>query len=63
MAMFIIIWVVFGWLSAALLLPLVVLIVAVRLYLKRHTVAQIVGGILLGTLVVLPAIWTGCLSV
>ena len=39
---------VFGPAAGLLLLPLVVLIAVVRLYLKRHTIAQVAGGLLLG---------------
>ena len=60
MAMLFVIWLIFGSLAGLLLLPLVGLIVAVRLYLKRHTVAQVVAGILLGSAVVLVPAWMGC---
>lgn len=59
MAMLLVIWLVFGPLSGLLLLPLVILIVAVRLYLRRHTPAQVVGGLLLGSVVVLAPAWLG----
>ena len=39
---------VFGIWSGVLVLPLVFLVAAVRLYLGRHTVAQVVAGIALG---------------
>lgn len=39
---------VFGWQASLLVLPLVLLVIAVRLYLKRHTVAQVVAGLALG---------------
>lgn len=47
-AAFTIIGLVFGWQASLLVLPLVVLVVAVRLYLKRHTVAQVIAGLALG---------------
>src|SRR5690606_30529138 len=48
MAMGTIVTLVFGWLSGLLLSPVVALVVAVRLYLRRHTVGQVVAGMLLG---------------
>lgn len=39
---------VFGLWVGLLIVPLVILVVAVRLYLKRHTVAQVVAGMALG---------------
>ncbi len=39
---------VFGVWSGLLVLPLVILVAAVRLYLRRHTVAQVVVGLALG---------------
>jgi membrane-associated phospholipid phosphatase len=39
---------VFGIWSGLLVLPLVILVAAVRLYLKRHTVAQVIVGLALG---------------
>jgi membrane-associated phospholipid phosphatase len=59
MAMLLVIWLTFGPLAGLLLVPLVILIVAVRLYLKRHTLAQVVGGLLLGSAVVLGPAWLG----
>lgn len=40
----------FGWEIAFLLVPIVVMVVAARLQLKRHTPAQVLGGTLLGAL-------------
>lgn len=51
---------VFGLWVALLLLPVLVLLVVVRLYLKRHTVAQIVGGLLLGAGAVWALARIGC---
>lgn len=39
---------IFGWTASLTLLPLVVLICWVRIYLKRHTPAQVLAGIALG---------------
>jgi membrane-associated phospholipid phosphatase len=41
----------FGFLPALLTLPLVLLVAAARLRLHRHTLAQVLGGILVGALV------------
>lgn len=57
-----IITLVFGPVPGLLLSPLIPLVVVVRLYLRRHTVAQMLGGILLGTGSVL-ALWRlGCFA-
>lgn len=42
------------------LIPLVGLVVAVRLYLRRHTVVQVVGGLALGVASVLLLVALGC---
>lgn len=39
---------VFGWVVGLILLPLLILISWIRLYLKRHTPAQVLAGIALG---------------
>lgn len=51
---------VFGWVVGLLLLPLAILICYVRLYLKRHSVAQVLAGIALGLSVVLVVRAFGC---
>ena len=51
---------VFGWVVSAILLPFVILISAVRLYLKRHTLAQVLAGIALGISTVLVLRMLGC---
>ncbi|MBP6015642.1 MAG: hypothetical protein KA586_02900 [Candidatus Promineofilum sp.] len=51
---------VFGWLTGLLLLPLLVLIASIRLYLKRHTPAQVLVGIALGFSTVLLMRLFGC---
>jgi membrane-associated phospholipid phosphatase len=55
-----IIGLVFGWLASFFVLPLVVLVIIVRLYLKRHTVAQIIAGLILGAASVLILTLSGC---
>jgi membrane-associated phospholipid phosphatase len=42
------------------LIPLIAVVVAVRLYLRRHTVAQVIAGLLLGAASVLLLISFGC---
>lgn len=51
---------VFGWVVSAILLPVVILISAIRLYLKRHTPAQVLAGIALGISTVLVMRAFGC---
>lgn len=51
---------VFGPAVAIALLPLIAVVVAVRLYLRRHTVAQVVAGLLLGVASVLLLVSFGC---
>ncbi len=52
---------VFGWLASLIVgIPLVVSVCWVRLFLKRHTPAQIVAGLVLGTAVVLILVPFGC---
>lgn len=51
---------VFGWVVSLLLLPLVILICVVRVYLKRHTVAQVLAGVVLGVTLVLILAYFGC---
>lgn len=51
---------VFGWVVSAVLLPFVILISAIRLYLKRHTPAQVLAGIALGISTVLVMRAFGC---
>ncbi len=52
--------VVFGWTVGAILLPFVILISAIRLYLKRHTPAQVLAGLALGASAVLVMRAMGC---
>ena len=44
-----IIGLVFGWRASLLVLPLVALVIVVRLYLKRHTMSQVIAGLALGS--------------
>lgn len=54
---------VFGWLTGLVLLPLLILISWIRLYLKRHTPAQVLAGIALGFSAVLLLRALGCFAV
>lgn len=51
---------VFGWQASLWILPLVVLVVIIRLYLKRHTLGQIIGGLILGLVSVWALTLFGC---
>lgn len=51
---------IFGLPVGLALIPLVAAVVAVRLYLRRHTVAQVIAGLLLGAGCVLLLISLGC---
>ena len=51
---------VFGWTTSLLIIPLVTLVIVVRLYLKRHTVAQVIAGLALGVGMVLLLTRFGC---
>jgi hypothetical protein len=51
---------VFGLQASLLVLPVVLLVVVVRLYLKRHTVAQIIAGLTLGVASVWVLTVIGC---
>jgi membrane-associated phospholipid phosphatase len=50
----------FGWKASLIVLPFVIGVIVIRLYLKRHTAAQIIAGLLLGVLSVLSLTWFGC---
>jgi membrane-associated phospholipid phosphatase len=41
----------FGWIPAVVLMPLVVLVAAARLKLQRHTMAQVIAGVMVGVLI------------
>lgn len=51
---------VFGWTASFIVLPFVIGVVIVRLYLKRHTPAQVVAGLALGVCTVWSLTWFGC---
>ncbi|MFN2182318.1 MAG: hypothetical protein ACK2UV_22775 [Candidatus Promineifilaceae bacterium] len=51
---------VFGWQASLLVLPVVAIVVGVRLFLKRHTVAQVIAGLALGVASVLVLTLIGC---
>ncbi len=57
-----IIGLVFGWQASLLVLPFVIGVVAVRLYLKRHTITQVVAGLALGMLSVWSLTLFGCFT-
>jgi membrane-associated phospholipid phosphatase len=60
MASMIVVGLVFGWAASLLVLPFVITISWVRLYLKRHTPAQIVAGLVLGVVSVVSLTLIGC---
>lgn len=62
-ATWLIITLVFGTTAGLVALPLAVLICLVRLYLRRHTPAQVVAGAALGLTVVLAMRAAGCFVV
>ncbi|MFL7840485.1 MAG: phosphatase PAP2 family protein [Candidatus Promineifilaceae bacterium] len=51
---------VFGWQASLWVLPLVALVVAVRLYLRRHTISQVIAGLALGVASVWVLTLIGC---
>jgi len=51
---------IFGWVVGLILLPLLILISWIRLYLKRHTPAQVLAGIAVGLSTVLLMRAFGC---
>ena len=53
-------WLLFGWQASLVVLPFLIGVVAIRLYLKRHTLTQVVAGLLLGILSVLSLTWFDC---
>jgi membrane-associated phospholipid phosphatase len=60
MAAFVIVGLVFGWPASLIVLPFVISVCWVRLYLKRHTPAQVTAGLLLGIASVLILTLIGC---
>ena len=59
-AMSLVLGLIFGPLVGILLVPLIGVVVAVRLYLRRHTVAQVIAGMFLGIGCVLFMVRLGC---
>ncbi len=55
-----IVWLVFGWAASLIVLPFVISVSWVRLYLKRHTISQVVAGGFLGAASVLALALMGC---
>lgn len=51
---------VFGWAASLIIIPLVTLVIVVRLYLKRHSVAQVIAGLALGVGMVVLLTRFGC---
>ena len=61
MATAVLLTLVFGWPTGLLVgIPLIFSVCWVRLFLKRHTVAQVIAGLLLGAMVVLSLTPFGC---
>ena len=61
MATFVLVGLIFGWsASIVIVLPFVIAVCTVRLYLKRHTPAQVGAGLALGVLSVLSLTLIGC---
>lgn len=61
MATMLLVGAIFGWKAGLTILPLVVLVCAVRLYLKRHTPIQIFLGLMMGALSAWSLYLVGCL--
>jgi membrane-associated phospholipid phosphatase len=47
-AAWMIIGLVFGWAASLIVIPFIIGVTSIRLYLKRHTIAQVVAGLALG---------------
>lgn len=63
MATFVLTGLVFSWEAGlAIVFPFVIAVSWVRLYLKRHTPAQIIAGLALGTITVLSLTFISCFS-
>jgi membrane-associated phospholipid phosphatase len=59
-AMSLVLGLIFGPVAGLALIPLIAVVVAVRLYLHRHTVAQVIAGMVLGIASVLFMVSLGC---
>lgn len=63
MATFMLVGLVFGWAtSLSIVFPFVIAVCWVRLYLKRHTPAQVIAGLALGIVSVFSLTLIGCFS-
>lgn len=60
MATMALVWLIWGWMAGLFILPVVISVCWVRLYLKRHTVGQVVAGLGLGVASVWVLTWAGC---
>ncbi len=60
MATFLLAGLVFGWAYSLIVLPFVILVCVIRLYLKRHTVWQVIAGLALGLATVYLLTVIGC---
>jgi membrane-associated phospholipid phosphatase len=60
MATFLLVGLVFGWAYSLIVLPFVIMVCVVRLYLRRHTVMQVVAGLGLGMVTVYFMTLIGC---
>jgi membrane-associated phospholipid phosphatase len=52
----------FGIWTLAITVPLLILVAAVRLYLRRHSSAQVLGGVALGASTVILMVAFGCFT-
>lgn len=59
-ATWLIVGLVWGWTASLIVVPFVILVSWMRLYLKRHTPAQVLAGFALGIASVLSLTLTGC---
>lgn len=59
-ATMLIVWLVFGWSASLIVLPFVISVSWVRLYLRRHTPAQVIAGMILGAASVFSLTLLGC---
>ncbi len=63
MATFILVGLIFGWVPSILIVfPFIIAVCAVRLYLKRHTPAQLIAGMFLGVVSVLSLTLFNCFA-
>lgn len=62
MATWLLVGLVFGWVASLIVVPFVISVCWVRLYLKRHTPAQVLAGLGLGIVSVLSLTLIGCFN-